>query len=181
MPPVRQTAPHLRESIFRQYEPSIALAVENYPNETIIPCPDGMAFTTFIANYRNAILSLRTYNWETFIDKDRFAECCKDACAAPGDNNTIIYRKRKPIGRKPTITGSILSTSGGESLSPSPVPWKDHTDDEVRALCLLIDKGRLFGPYILNEIIPPSFEDELINRFNIAITFDRAANQTIIT
>lgn len=178
-------APHLREHIFRAYEPLLHTAVAAWPQETSFDVPADVASSTFLANLRNAVVSLSRYNWPTNIDRKKF-----DSLLSPraftivfGDDGKVWFRApRKPIAKSlVTTTVSRPGVPTGPANPGGVVPWGDWTEAELEALVLLIDKQRITGPVLLAGTVKPELVEHYQSIFNVALVHDAERNVTIVT
>lgn len=184
----RQTfiAPHLREHIFRAYEDLLARAVSAWPSPTSFTVPPDVAPATFVANLRNAVVSVKRYSWSTSIDLPKLLsiESPRVFVIVFDDVEKLVWFRspKKPVARGMDSTvGTKVVRNDEQAPAGSLVPWRDWTGEELNALTFLIDKGRLTGPFILDGQV----SDDLVNLHqdmrNVAIVYDSTLKQTIIT
>lgn len=171
---ISSTPQHLRESVFRQYEGPIRDMVAAWPRETSHAPYLGKSPFTFLGYFRNAILSARTFDWKTDIDLVKLRAMTGHFLLRLEDDGLVWVRARAhhpdPVKAPPL------------ALSPSSlVPWRDATQDEISALCLLLHFSRLRGPFAVDGPIDDSLRDSLSNTYNVGIVYDTVNNQTIIT
>lgn len=174
-------APHLREPIFRAYEPLIRTAVNAFPSESSFTIPSGVAPTTFVANFRNAILSLKRYKWETYVDCRKLWSISSAYVINQDTEGVVWFRLRQPRGRPNLLTSEARTHAASALPSPSLVPWADATQEEISALCLLIHTKRLAGPYEIRGEVGTSQISDLINQYDVGIVYHSDSKTTVIT
>lgn len=176
MPTQTYIAPHLRESVFRQYEGAIRGMVTAWPKETCHSPFLGRSTHTFLGYFRNAILSARTFNWKTDIDLVKLRKMTGQYLVRIEADGNVWVRARAEAREQPDKAPPIVKAD------PSGVvPWRDCTQEEITALCLLLHLSRLRGPYIVDGSIGDSLRESLTSQYNVGIVFDAANKQTIIT
>ena len=167
-------APNLRETVFRDYEGFLAVYLQAWPDEVGVDVPANRAKTTFVANLRNAILSARKYNWSTVLDLAKLRSMTGTFLIRPeADGKVWIRHRTKP---SPSAVALVVPF-----FSDGLVPWRDPTQEEVEALCVLLSAGRLTGPFLIEGPVGAEQVDDLSTRFNVGLVFDETKNQTIIT
>lgn len=122
--------PELTERAFRRWEDQIRIAVDGFPAAYQFE-PAGMAVTTAVSRIRDAVRSLRLYNWPTVIDMEKFK---KFGCEVRNINNTFVelapvpeFKATRQMYFNPNVRvhGALL------------------TEDVVKALCVLAANGVL--------------------------------------
>ena len=180
----RSVPPHLREDLFRYYEPLITKAVNAWPQETSFTVPSDKAPTTFISNFRNALLSVRTFHWSTDLDLNKlFADPpvgMRNAFVIAQDETGLVWLRKKGTSGRFSIP-RVVPAQRVEPSSYSVVPWRDSTQEEIHALCTLIHFARLSGPVVIDGPVGQEQIDSLTAQFNVAFVYDEAKKQTIIT
>lgn len=185
----RAIAPHLREPIFRAYEGLLFQAITNWPKETSFDIPKGVASATFLANFRNSIVSYINYNWTSDIDG------VKLKALRESKSYIICYKEDGKLHfchPKTRATKAITTTSTSERkledkvpssapLESSLVPWRDWTEGELEALVTLLDKQRISGPVFLDGRVDDSRITHYQSLFNVAILYDDETKRTIVT
>lgn len=175
-------APHLREAVFRAYEPLIEQAVRLWPQESAFDVPTKVASSTFLANFRNAIISLKRYRWSTTIDFAKFSAIETPRAFVINYDETGKLWFRAP--RKSTAT-QVFTTPAQTTVEVENaigvVPWRDWTEAELEALVLLIDKQRVNGPIQLAGKVSDTLVEHYQNLFNVALVYDAARDVTIVT
>lgn len=178
-------APHLREHIFRTYEDLIARAVHAWPEPTSFTVPHDVAPATFVANMRNAVVSVKRYSWSTSIDLPKLLsiENPRQFVVVFDDVEKLVWFRspKKPVARNMESTVGRKIERDTPTSSSSLVPWRDWTGEELQALCLLLDKQRLTGPFIFDGEVDAFVANQCMELRNVAIVFDATLNQTIIT
>ena len=173
---------HLRESIFRQYEALIKKGVDAFPSETSFTIPTNVAPTTFVARFRDSILSLKLYKWETVVDCDRLWKIAGQYAVSHDREGVVWFRLKHRHGR-PNLMMSEARTHTDEPSTPISRTgiWENVTPEEVTAVCRLIHGERLVGPIIIVGRIDPDLSNALQEDFNVAIVYDDKTNNSIIT
>ena len=185
----RAIAPHLREPIFRAYEGLLFVALQNWPLETSFDVPKGVATATFLANFRNAIVSLINYNWETTVDRKKLIDLrlAKEYVIRYKEDGKLWFCHPAVRAVTPITTSASSrlspaeSTQGATTPSASVVPWRDWTPEELLAACLLIDKQRITGPIFLVGVVDADFTNQLMSNYNVALVYNKEREQTIVT
>jgi hypothetical protein len=189
LPSIRTIAPHLREPIFRTYEPFLTEAVAKWPTETGFAVPRTVAPATFLANFRNAIVSLVNYNWPTTVDRPKLLRIreAREYIVRFGNDGAVWFQSPKSEIRKIESTTmsrlpatASLPNAAQPSAPQSLVPWGDSTIEEISALCLLLDKQRIIGPYLITGNIGDGTASQLMLQYNVGIVYDEAKNLTTI-
>lgn len=179
-------APHLREHIFRTYEPLLTVAVSAWPEATSFTVPRDVSPATFVANLRNSIVSVKRFSWSTSIDLPKLLsiETPRQFVVVFDEVEKLVWfrspKKPQARGMESTV-GRKIERALPSSSSSSLVPWRDWTETELDALCLLIDKQRITGTFILDGAVAQHSIDQLQLAYNVAIVFDATLNQTVIT
>lgn len=184
---------HLSEHVFRWCEPFIARAVKAWPQETRFT-PDEMRTldgvkvspNTFSARMRDAVTSLRRFKWDTTIDTVKLSAMVGHYVIAFASDGTVWWKAKghKEAGRP---TNVAVDAAGrpfpefGTFEDKEQAPWRDVTEDEVRALALLLDKGRLSGSFTIDTVLPDETVSALENEFNVSVMVDLTKSRTIIT
>ena len=181
-------APHLREPIFRAYEPLITRAISAFTStprvETSFSVPHGTAPSTFVANFRNAILSLKQYKWETTVDVAALWSINKQYVITRETDGLVWFRARGRAGAPNLLTSEARSHTAHTShlaFSLGLVPWLDATQDEISALCLLIHTKRITGPVVIIGQIGWELTQSLLAQYDVAIVWDGTEGKTVIT
>lgn len=184
---------HISEDSFRRFEPFLTLAVNRWPEETSwdvasLRATDpsvNISPMTFVARFRDAIVSLRRFNWESTVDLAKLNNIAGTYCLALQAGTSVVWFKhRAPRGRTPDWKHladkvSEVTPSYGEGAARV-VPFKDATPEELRALCLLISNGKLAGPFHLQTRLDAVITASLTATYNVAIEWDDRAQHTII-
>lgn len=180
--PAARVAPHLREANFRIYEPYIAAAVDAWPAETEFTPPSDVMPSTFVVNMRNAILSVKMYQWpNSRVSLPKLLSIDREYVINQDAAGHVWFRKRKSTGKNPVLGTEQTIHSSLPSLPLSVVPWRDPTDEELRALCVLIHYQRLTGPVVIEGEVANETRIALSADFNVAVVYDEKMKQTIIT
>lgn len=183
-------APHLREPIFRAYEDLLAIAVGNWPLETSFNVPAGVATATFLANFRNSIVSVINYDWKTKLDKAKLKALRveKAYIICYKEDGKLHFCHPKPRAVKPITTTTAsekpkqkLPAQAEQPLSASLVPWRDWTEAELTAAVLLIDKQRITGPIFIEGTVPNDLIEKYQTNYNVALVYDEERKVTILT
>lgn len=192
---------HLSEGLFRYFEPHLAEAVKNWPLDTEfdltrIPAEDRYATATFVARFRDSILSLRRYKWQTsLIDMEKFAALL---AAADGplkmpkyfitstDENHVWFRNRDNLGvgdRRVhhSIGRANLPTLASSPLASSAVLHKDITEEELLAFVVLLAGKRISGPIRVATQVAEETAQSLMAQWDVAFTWDEREKVMVIT
>lgn len=182
---------HLSESTFRFYEPYLTLAVKNFPDETSWDVGElrradpeiKIGPNTFVARFRDAIVSLRRFNWPTTVNVAKLVSIAGQYTITLQAGTSIVWFKHRGHKGRPTnfITEGRAHPTGGQAAPSSVVPWRDATLAEIEALCLLINHGRLEGPFIVHLELSPEQVAYLTSRWNVAMMWDETQQATIVT
>jgi hypothetical protein len=180
--------PHLREHIFRSYEDLLARAVSAWPEPTSFTVPVNVASATFVANLRNAIVSLKRHKWDTSIDLQKLLaiENPRQFVINFDSTENKVWFRQPPKKESRSFSSTVgtrveqaQTISGKDAFSL--VPWRDWTEAELEALCLLIDKQRITGQFVLDGAVAQHSIDQLQLIYNIAIVYDAERKQTVVT
>lgn len=131
----------LREDSFRRYESVIRDACLSYPDGLKVTCPDNMSELTVVARLRDAIRSLKAFEWPIAWDKTNL-----EKIVVCHNNDGII------IG--PTKTARQAAQQ--ITLSPTIAESLTLTKSEIEAFCLLISNKKLSGPVIFSVSKDPT-------------------------
>ncbi len=179
--------PQLSEATFRFYEPFINSAVKRWPEETqwhhdVMKNEEGKTVSphTFIARFRDALVSLKRFGWTTYIDTNKLWSIAGKHCCAYGEDGSVWFKERGRRGR-PLDMVDEARKHNHPAAAPVVQSWRTPSDDEVRALALLIDGGRLVGPFLLHTQLNDETITALENEFNVAFVWDDLQKVTIVT
>ncbi len=181
--------PHLREHIFRAYEPLLASAVSSWPRPTSFPIPPTLSPITFLSGLRNAVTSLARFSWPTDVDTAKLATITfprKQYCFLFSDDGaSVLFTAPKVTLRTRHNTASVVAESAsparpGSAASSSLVPWRDSTLEEIEALCVLLDAQRVVGPFLLATQLDDEVVDSLQTRYNVAVVWDETQKVTVV-
>lgn len=188
------TPTNLTEKLYRYFEPHLNLAVTNWPKETffdlsIIPAEVRYAPTTFVARFRDAVISLKRFGWETYVDVAKLSAMSGEFIINIDPQTGFIhFRRKQPRGRP------ILASVGKVSVStPTPVqhpssamsvvPWKDITGGELESLALLLANGRIQGPVLVEGDVRQRFGEDVTvyeRNMDVAFTWDEKRGVTVV-
>lgn len=172
---------HLSEAMFRRYETFIKQAVDNAPSDTSFSIPEGLAPTTFLARLRDTTLSVKKFGWTTTIDMDKlWTHSGKMVWSYDIATKLVWFRERQSRGRPNQLT-SEANIHAKVLAQTADVRWADYTQDELRALCLLLHTKKLTGPFILKGLISQNLIDDLQLSLDISLVHDNTNAETIIT
>lgn len=179
---------HLREPVFRSYEHLIARAVSSFPAETSFPIPPGVAPTTFVANFRNAILSLKLYAWESSVItpdlREKLWSLGRDKAYAIALDTTgrCWFRIRGKSGAPNLLMDAAKARthSDASALAESVVPWRDATEEQLEAACRLLHFKRISGPIPVEGEVAQGLCDRLMSTYDVSLVFNPATKLTII-
>lgn len=175
--------PHqLTEDSFRRYEPFIKTSVARFPEETETPIPAGTAPTTFLARFRDAIVSLKRFQWPTDVDCQKLWTISGQyTLSVDPSGRSVWFRIKHRAGRPTDLINEARQAipalnANLETTWSVPVP----TDSELTALCVLIHFNRIRGPIVLQARFPEEIRDDLEATYNVAITDDEPGRRTVI-
>lgn len=186
-------APHLREPIFRAYEELLTTAVASWPKPTSFTLPPNVASSTFLANFRNSIISLKRYGWTpTTVDRSKLLaiETPRAFIVTYEPDGKLWFRSPRERVVKPVVSSSSVERAPSPrpvtdtSITPiasSLVPWRDWTEADLEAACLLIDKQRITGPILLVGRVDEARTNHFMSIYNIAFVYDEERDTTILT
>lgn len=187
----RQLIPHqLSEAVFRFYEPYIREGVDRFPQEvawdiSLLTPPNKKAPTTFVARFRDAITSLRKFSWPTDINVAKLLQISGHYCIWWEPGTEKVWFKNRAHSGKPAHNNlkSIIPVDPiAAALQESVVPWRDATEGEIKALCVLLNSGKLTGPYEVHQIVDKDLIEVLRTLHdNISIQVDETRKVTIFT
>lgn len=145
------TGRHLRESVFRSFEPHIKEFYDAYPNPVYFQ-PFQMAATTFSCQLRAAITSLLQHEFSCSMDLDTLAQYWKDSAVRIQlkDDNEIVYLGPRKVTQR-----------NAEPVAPSAnyaLTLVSPTLDQLNAACLLIISGATQLPVRVDGDLPEGFE-----------------------
>jgi len=178
----------LTEENFRKYEPFITRAVNAWPQETEFvrdEMKDAKGLIsphTFAARMRDAILSFKRYSWTpTTIDIPKLQAMTGQFSIAFGEGGSVWWKAKGKRGRPPTDPQKARAQGFAIDADVDRKPWKEVTEDEVRAVALLLDKGRLTGPIVFDGLLPHETKETIEAEFNVVLTWDHENRKTIIS
>ena len=148
----------LNENNFRRYEPIIRDACLNWPSSTRITPPPEASILTTVARLRDAIRSLKLYNWDIDWDKTNLSKLI-----VIHNNDGVFIGKSK---------AEVVKDIGSAPISQGPVKILHLGKTELEAFCLLITNKHLEGPILfsLNHDASGYIDlDYLIASYDIAI------------
>lgn len=183
---------HLSQSTFRFYEPYLTLAVRNFPEETSWDVLDvarnnpkiRISPTTFAARFRDAIVSLTRFHWETTVDVAKLVEmraANNYAIAQQSGTSIVWFRNRANKGRPSAYVAEARDDLSRQASPSGPVLWRDATARDLDALCYLLGSARLSGIYLLDKQLQNDIVDALTTMYNVSITWDDEQKRTVIT
>lgn len=183
---------HLSEHTFRFYEPYLTLGVRNFPDETswdiaALRASDPtirIGPTTFVARLRDAYVSLLRFHWEpTTVDLIKLADMRGKFSFTLQTGTSIVWFKNKGIKGRPSHLMAEAHVERANTPSvPSAVLWKDATNEEVLAACLLLSNRRIAGPILIDRNLDSLNEiGALTSTLDIAMRWDEEHKQTVIT
>lgn len=192
LPLPRNMLPHqLTEASFRLYEPFITLGVRNFPNETSWDVSDlrrtdesiKIGPNTFVARFRDAIISLRRFNWKpTTVDLEKLIRIAGTYSIALQPGTSVVWFKNRGHRGKPSaLVAEARKHLAAQAASPSPVLWQDATLAEIEALCLLINNERLQGPFLVSNHLTDAEVAHFASRYNVALTWHEEQKRMVIT
>ena len=163
---------HLTENIFRRFENVIQASLKSLPNNTSID-PSPLRAITYAARMRDAVLSLRRYNWKTDINIEAWSE--NDVCVRVEGALVIVGpRQRNKAARS---LGSIMPYERQTAMSTI-VLEKPIPDNEIAILLSWRDQGVLNAIIVLSQILSDLQKEALNKIFDVG--FIQEADKTII-
>lgn len=179
----RSIPPHLRESVFRTYEPLLVHAVRVWPTESVHGCPKDLSFATFSAGVRNAINSVLEFKWDTELDIEKLREMRKSRAFVIAATATNAIHFRAPGREKITyeVKSSTVETPSLIAPPPSVVPARDMTANQIDAFATLLDAGLITGPILIRGPVSEDVAMSLMAQYAVFFTFDPDKNETILT
>jgi len=181
MTTTRHVPPHLRESLFRYYEPFLEQAVAAWPSETSFTPPKDRSPATFIANFRSAILSLKTFAWSTTIDVQKFESILGTFTLIFDATGAVWFKARAARQGRPRDMAKANPRAAAYAAATIPVPQRDCTQEELEAFCLLLHYQRIGGPFVIDGEVGQEQIDDLTTRYNVSLVFNSLTKQTILT
>lgn len=134
----------LGEPQFRRYEPLINQALAAWPAVSSFPCPKEYALSTFLARFRDVLLSYREnrwpsalFSWEQFSPIDEQSVLRSDP-----ERNCVIWDHKKRQGRQRAFAVGT-SVSGSPASTTSQLGPFELSPEEQHAFCLLLNNNRL--------------------------------------
>jgi hypothetical protein len=187
----RTLIPHqLSEAVFRFYEPYIREGVDRFPGEvawdiSLLPVSDRRAPTTFVGRFRDAITSLRKFSWQTDINVAKLLQISGHYCIWWEPGTYKVWFKNRSHSGKPVhhnLAAIIPVDERAAAMQASVVPWRDATEEEMKALCTLLNSGKLTGPYELQKPLDDESMKALRMQFdNVSVQVDIDRKVTIFT
>lgn len=184
--PTGNVPSHLSEKLFREYEPFIMRAVNAFPTETSFTVPSGRSPHTFLARFRDAILSVKNFRWSTTIDMDKLWRMSAERKFAlrhgvlngtpvvwfgnrirQGAPNGLISEAREYVASNPARIGAV--------------PLRDITEEELRALVVLLNGRHITGSWSTPTTFPSDLISTLTLSYDVAIVRDENTGLTVIT
>ena len=102
---ITEIPPRFAEAAFRRYEPYITHAMHVLPSEFDIHCREvlGLSPETVSARLRDAMRSLKMYNWQTTINMIKFNELYGqiEVARKDVDSGIVVIRMRRGRGVEP--------------------------------------------------------------------------------
>lgn len=173
----------LSESTFRTYEPHISRAVRDWPKETQWHPNDMVGLNgqrlsphTFVARFRDSLVSLKRFAWTTYVDTPKLWSISGQYCCSYAPDGTVWFRARGRRGRPLDMVQEARERM--EMVVPE---WEAPTQEEVRALCLLIDAKRINGPIVLRTQLPDDMITSLEGEFSVGIVWHEDRKVTVVT
>ena len=178
--------PHnLSEENFRRFESYLRLAVQVWPKESCFAIDSTLAPTTFVARFRDSLVSLRRYGWATNVDTQKLSAIAGQFTIQweAGSRNVWFRQKHRPGAPAKGLAGPeslgkhSQRTAGEGSSSNSVVLPRDITAEAIVALCVLVNQGYLQGPFIVQ-----GRHEKPVGGFdNVAFHWNEQADETVVT
>ena len=181
-------APQLSEPTFRIYEPHIARAVKEWPNETqftneAMTDLNGKRLSphTFVARFRDALVSLKRFGWPTYVDTNKLWSMAGQHCCAYAPDGTVWFKWRGRRGRPMDLVGEARDRMA--PVDPQlVVEWHPPiTEEDLHALATLIGSGKVVGPVILHVQVPAETVAALEATNNVVFHWDEGRKVMVVT
>ena len=177
---------YLSENTFRCYEGHIKRAVDNFPNETEFPrqvqCDlHGVQLSgnTFAARFRDSLVSVMRFGWETNIDTAKLRSIAGQYAVAYAPDGSVWFRQKGKRGRPSQLVQENRAITGAAQAA-TPV-WSDVLAIELAAVALLISRSRLTGPFLVSGQVDPAVSSELEDQYGVSFVYDATNKTTVIT
>lgn len=186
-PPTNRNVPsHLSEKIFREYEPFIMRAVNAFPTETSFTVPSNRSPSTFLARFRDSILSVKNFKWQTTIDMDKLWRMSAQRSFAlrHGELNgssVVWFGNRIRQGYPNGLLSEAREYTASNPARIGAVPLRDITEEELRAFVTLLHGRHLTGSWSTPTLFPPELLVSLTSLYDVAIVRDENTGLTVIT
>lgn len=182
----RSIPSHLSERLFREYEPFIMRAVNAFPTETSFTVPANRSPATFLARFRDAILSVKAFKWQTTIDMDKLWRMSAERTFAlrHGELNgtsVIWFGNRIRQGYPNGLLSEAREYTASNPARIGAVPLRDITEDELRAFVILLHGRHLAGSWSTPTAFPADLLTTLTSQYDVAIVRDENTGLTVIT
>lgn len=178
--------PNLSEATFRRYEPFITKAVNAWPVETKFTVGDmiidgtRVSPHTFAARLRDAITSVKKFNWEpTTVDVKKLWTLA-GITAVAYDSDGVWFRAKGRKGRPTDMIDVARAQGVSAGADVNRAPWANVSSPEIHAVCVLIHHSRLTGPIIIPGKVDPELVDNLEKAFNVSLVYDSGNDKTVI-
>lgn len=179
---------HLSESVFRWCEPFITRAVKSWPEETRFS-PEEMTDLegrrlsphTFAARMRDQVVGVLRFNWETTVDKEKLRAMTGTFVIAFAPDGSVWWKTRGKKGRPSNLTQETRELGFQIDAEVKRTPWGGVSEDELRALALLLDKQRLVGPFTIAFVVPEETREALMAEFAVSVTVDEEKKLTFLS
>jgi hypothetical protein len=150
---MNSTPNRLSEKSFRRYEPFISEAIISYA--PVLVSIDNLSPNTIEARLRDALVSLRVYQWEVSWPYTKKVEDLK------------VFRTEKGVylGTQSPNKAVVVPSITELKSTGSPLPW---TMSELVMICSLITQKKIQGEVVV-PLIPSEDQKTLESMFDIAI------------
>jgi len=177
---------HLSEKIFREYEPFIMRAVNAFPTETSFTVPSDRSPATFLARFRDAILSVKNFKWQTTIDMDKLWRLSAERKFALrhgviNGSPVVWFGNRIRQGVPNGLLSEAREYTASNPARIGAVPLRDITEEELRALVVLLNGRHLAGSWSTPTAFPFELISQLTLSYDVAISRDEITGLTVIT
>lgn len=180
---------NLSEATFRIYEHCIARGVVRWPDETSFGPSDWVDLSgrplsgnTFAARMRDAITSVKRFGWESAVlDKEKLWTMAGKMAIAFDKDGNVWMRNKGTRGRPTGLITEARERNPNVSVGVDFSAWKNVTEQEIEAVCLLIHGGRLTGPIVIEGLLNPEVYTPYESTLNVVFHHDKPNNTTVIT
>lgn len=169
----------LTKDVFLRWKDHLEHAITNAektpPQESQFGIPKDMSPNTFARCLRDARQAVEQFGYDPALQHRYAALGPKFVFSLSPDGQSVWFRERGAPGRKPQGVAAMRTRSAPrvpEVVTPLP------DESELRAICLLINSGRINGPFEFTGQVRQEFADEMETAYNLAFHYDSETNIT---